>query len=400
MERIRAWAVAIVALLAGSAIGVSSAALEATMRPWRVGGFSPTAGRNDATSPRAEADETTHSFGTIGAGAEGEHLFTIRNAGTAPLVLSRGATSCTCTVSGFEPGDSAHDGEAASAEKTVPPGAATSIRVTWRGKGPGGPFRQQATILTNDPRRPEIAFVVEGTVTPTWKAVPDMVTLPKLSAETGDTATVRVFTYGSQPPEIVTLDLEDESKRRFFRLESAPLAAADIAGETGATGGFRLTVAVAPGLPIGSLRETVRMVVRIPEEITAEVPVEGSVTGDLSFAGREWDSSRQFLFLGTVSSRIGMKTTLFLTARGSRREQVKPVVLDVVPPALAVTVGAGEPIGTGAVVRIPLEIAVPPGSLPANHLGSEQAPAGRIVLDTGLPDAVPLTIPVRVVIGP
>ena len=65
-----------------------------------------------------------------------------------------------------------------------------------------------------------------------------------------------------------------------------------------------------------------------------------------------------------------------------------------------VEVGAAEPIGTGAVVRIPLTVVIPPGSPTANHLGSEQAPSGRIVLATGLPDSPIVSLPVSVVIGP
>jgi hypothetical protein len=79
---------------------------------------------------------------------------------------------------------------------------------------------------------------------------------------------------------------------------------------------------------------------------------------------------------------------------------VKPVVREVVPDSLQVTIGAAGDIGAGAVVRLPIEIVIPPGSRPANHLCSQQGPAGRIVLETGHPDTPVLTIPVCVAIGP
>lgn len=390
-----AWWVATVAAIAGLVVGVGSATIEAMLRPWTVGDFSPTAARTDAPAPRADVPFTSHAFGTIGTGAEGSHAFVIRNTGAAPLVLSRGSSSCSCTVSDFEP-----DAGVGSGTKTIPPGEETSVKVTWRGKGGGGPFRQQVTILTNDPARPEIALVVEGAVVPTWKAAPDLIAFPKLSAEDGATATVRVVTYGAEPPTIESLGVVDEATRKWFEITAEPLPAAEIVGESGATGGFDVRVAVKPGLPIGSLRQTARIVFRIPEEITAELPIEGSVVGDLSFAGVGWDSPRQRLVLGTVSSRTGKKTTLFLTARGPRREAVRPVIREVVPASLEVTVGAAESVGAGGVVRIPLAISIPPGSPPANHLGSEQAPMGRIVLETGVAGAAPVTVPVSVVIGP
>jgi hypothetical protein len=398
MNMVTGWTVAGVALVAGVAIGVGSAALEATLRPWRVGDFLAIDTPSDAEVPQVEAVETTHHFGSVGSGEKGQHAFVIRNRGTAPLVLTRGATSCTCTVSDL--GASNDGGDETAAEKIVAPGGETTVSIQWTGKGAGGPFRQQATVLTNDPRRPEIAFVIEGTVVPTWRAVPDLITLPKLSTKSDAVVTTTVYTFGDEPPQVDSLAAIDDRTKSFFTISSAPLSAAELAQEPEATGGFTVSVALKPGLPIGPLRQTVRIVFRIPEEITAEIPIEGSVAGDISFAGQKWDAARQRLILGQVSSRAGLTTSLFITARGPDRELVKPVVEEVVPSSLVVEVGAAEPIGSGAVLRIPLTVVIPPGSPTANHLGSEQAPSGRIVLATGLPDSPTVSLPVSVVIGP
>ncbi len=398
MNMVTGWTVAGVALVAGVAIGVGSAALEATLRPWRVGDFLAIDTPSDAEVPQVEAVETTHHFGSVGSGEKGQHAFVIRNRGTAPLVLTRGATSCTCTVSDLGPSNDG--GDETAAEKIVAPGGETTVSIQWTGKGAGGPFRQQATVLTNDPRRPEIAFVIEGTVVPTWRAVPDLITLPKLSTKSDAVVTTTVYTYGDEPPQVDSLAAIDDRTKSFFTISSAPLSAAELAQEPEATGGFTVSVALKPGLPIGPLRQTVRIVFRIPEEITAEIPIEGSVAGDISFAGQKWDAARQRLILGQVSSRAGLTTSLFITARGPDRELVKPVVEEVVPSSLVVEVGAAEPIGSGAVLRIPLTVVIPPGSPTANHLGSEQAPSGRIVLATGLPDSPTVSLPVSVVIGP
>jgi hypothetical protein len=138
----------------------------------------------------------------------------------------------------------------------------------------------------------------------------------------------------------------------------------------------------------------------MPEEVAVAVPVEATVGGDLVLAGAAWDSSRQALLLGTVSGRKGQRTQLFITARGPHRDRVKPVVKKVVPDSLEVTVGEPTPIGDGGAVRIPLTVVVPAGSRAANHLCSEQGPAGTILLETGHPDSPTLTIPVCVAIGP
>ena len=392
-----AWLVAGFAAMAGAAIGGGQAALEAALRPWRIGDFGPGALASPAAeAPISEVPETRHEFGTIGTGAEGSHEFVIRNAGTVPLVLTRGATSCSCTVSDFESAEGGNE----LARKEVAPGESTRVRLKWRGKGPGGPFRQQATVFTNDPRRPEIAFVIEGTVVPTWKAVPDAIALPTIATGAGAQASVKLFTYGAEPPVVEELSAGDPQTAQSFTLASAPLATAEVATETGATGGVEIGVKVAAGLPIGPVRQTIKARLRIPDEIVVEIPVQGTVSGALALAGGAWDSSRQALLLGTVSARTGSRTDVFLTAKGPDAASVKPVVHEVVPESLVVEVGEGKSVGDRGMIRIPLSITIRPGSPPANHRCSEQGPAGRIVLKTGHPETPEFSIPVCVVIGP
>jgi len=281
----------------------------------------------------------------------------------------------------------------------VPPGGSTPVTVTWKGKG-SGPFRQQVTILTDDPRRPEIPLVIEGTVVPSWKPVPATIVLPAVSVSSGASGGAAVFTYGSRPPVVTSLTIDHPEAEARFSLSSTPLTPEEVGAEPGATGGFRVDVRAKPGLPLGRLRQTVAVTFDTGEQATAELPLEGVVGGDLLVAGPGWDAGRQTLFLGTVPGAAGFKTRLFLTAKGEHRDAVRPEVREVVPAALAVTVGPPTPVGSGGSLRIPVDIMVPPGSRPANHLCSQSGPAGRIVLATGHPETPTLTIPVCIAIGP
>jgi len=391
-----AWLVTGAALAAGSLVGAGGAALRATFTPWQVGDLAPVAGDVPPDAPRAEVPETRHEFGTIGTGTEGSHRFAIRNTGGGPLTLSRGHSSCSCTVSDFE---GAEEGSA-EATKVVPAGETALVTVTWKGKPPGGPFRQQVTVLTDDPRRPEIALVVEGVVVPTWRAVPESIAVANLSASEGRQTSATIYTYGPEPPVVKGVTIDHPQAAEFFSLATVALSAEEIAAEIGATGGFRIEVAIRSGLPLGRLRQTISAEFAMPEEVTAEVPLEGNVGGDLVLAGPGWDSSRQALVLGTVSGTAGLRTRIFITAKGPYRDRIRPTVEETVPRSLQVTVGPGSPVGTGGAVRIPLEIVIPPGSRAANHICSEQGPAGRIVLATGHPDSPTLSIPVCVAIGP
>jgi len=391
------WAVAIVAAVCGGLVGGGGAALQSAVRPWTVGDVRGGRVADDAAPAGiAAVTETVHDFGTVRVGATGSYKFRIHNSGSAALTLTRGATSCSCTVSDFE----ASEGGDPEGQKIVPPGGDTLVTVQWRGKGDGGPFRQQATIFTSDPRLPEIVFVVQGTVVPTWKAVPNAVLLPRLTTSNGDRAELRLFTYAAEPPRVAGVSIDHPEAERYFTTAAKPLDAAEVATEPAATGGFLITIDVKPGLPQGRLRGTVKVALRLPEEVTAEIPIDGTVGGSLMLAGAAWDSRQQSLLLGTVSGRKGMRTQLFLTARGDQRDRLRPVVREVVPSALEVTVGEPSPVGGGSVVRATITVAIPPGSEPANHLCSEQGPAGKIVLDTGHPDAPTLSIPVCVAIGP
>ena len=392
-----AWRVVAVALAVGGLFGVGTPLLRASMRPWRLGEFDPAGLRLEEgiAVPKVDAPSTQYAFGTMAEGGNETHEFVIRNAGDAPLKITRGATSCSCTVSDFE----STEGGETNAEKLLPPGGAAKLLLKWRGKT-GGPFRQQATVFTNDPRRPEIVFVVEGFVVPVWKAEPKSIVLTSIPSQGGVTASSKIFTYGKEPAQVAAVSTPDSETTQFVSFTTAPLSPEEIAAERGATGGILLKVEILAGVPIGPLRKTAQIDLLVPEAVRAEVTVEGTVSGDLALAGQGWDSSRQVLQLGTISGRTGVNTQVFLTAKGPHRDAVHPVVRDVVPASMQVVVGEGKPVGSGAVLRFPLMITIPAGSAPCNHLGSSQAPAGRIVLDTGHPDSPTMTIPVSVAVGP
>jgi hypothetical protein len=429
-----AWTVAALAGLLGLGLGVGTAAIEAIARPMRVGDFSaPTFGGGAAASggPKAVIESAEHDFGSMGSGQSGRHRFYITNAGDAPLKLSRGQSSCGCTI-------------AEVGREEIAAGATGEVTVEWRTKGEGGPFRQQVIVHTNDPRRPDVSLRIMGSVVPTWRAIPPSVVFPKLGASERQTATVTLLTYSQPPPVLERISLMEPATADFFTVESRGLGKEELAdvGDPQVTGGLLVTIESLPGLPLGQLRQTVQVKLRSPDgtgsagagnggeggegrgiagaqegrevrptpgptsineatgEIIAEIPVEGVVTGDLAVAGRAWDSTSQSVVLGSVSSRTGLRTEVFLTVKGPNRESVRPKLEEVVPSSMKVDIGASKPVGTGTVRRVPITVTIPAGSPTCNHLGTKQAPPGRIVLSTGHPDMPLMEIPVRVSIEP
>ena len=388
------WFVAIIAAILGSLTGSGTALLRATTTPLRTGAFATRSANSSGPRPVAQISETTYNFGRVSLGGTGSHAFVVRNVGTAPLLITKGTTSCTCTVSDFE-----GEGEGKNS-RTVSAGDEIIVRIEWTGKGEGGPFRQRATILTNDPNQPEIAFSIEGTVIPTWKAEPNGIVVSGISANAASQAEVKIYTFSDQIPRLNNCRIADDSFADRIVVKNRPLTQDELQEEPEATGGFFLSLDIGSGLPLGKIRTSVEAFFSLGEEkITAVVPIEGIVSGDLMLVGRKWDRNSNALRLGTVSDQTGLTTKIFLTAKGEFRNKVQPRVVDIVPEGLTVKIDPPSQIGGGDVVRIGIEIQIPPGAPPANNLCSKTAEPGYILLETGHPKTPTLKIPVCVAIA-
>jgi hypothetical protein len=70
---------------------------------------------------------------------------------------------------------------------------------------------------------------------------------------------------------------------------------------------------------------------------------------------------------------------------------VDPDLLDV----LKVEIGQTTPVNNGAMSQTLLTIAIPPGSPPANHLGSDTGKLGQIKIRTNHPNVPMLRILIR-----
>jgi len=424
-----AWIVAGVAAVVGATIGGATAVSELMLQPLQIGEMAIVSSLSSGPAPKLVTPELNFDFGRMIVGEQGSHEFAFTNAGEAPLELTKGATSCKCTISGLE-------------QTLIPPGETANVKLEWKANpgGPGGDFRQTALILTNDPLRPEVTLTIQGKSFAMWDPFPSGLVFTDLQTDAVASATAKVITHGKRAPELVSVRVSEESNvitnpveqaddevaraaempdSPHFTATAEPLQREVFADISGATGGFLLTVTTVPPLPIGPMTKQLELVFTIPEDDSdaadddrfvppsepeggwlAKLTVQANVVGPLGIAGAQWDAEREIVRMGTLSTSIGGQTKLFLTAKGQHREAVRPVVKEVVPASLQVEVGEPSAIGEGVVVRIPLSISIPAGSPTCNHLGSQQGGLGRIVLETGHPDVPELTIPVRVAVSP
>ncbi|WP_099464289.1 MULTISPECIES: DUF1573 domain-containing protein [Parabacteroides] len=104
-------------------------------------------------NPIISADELTYNFGTI-AEAEGlaSHIFTIKNTGNSPLVITRITASCGCTQPEWT-------------KEPIAPGKTGEVKVTYNPKGRPGPFYKTISIFSNG-KKGSYSLAIKGNVTP------------------------------------------------------------------------------------------------------------------------------------------------------------------------------------------------------------------------------------------
>jgi hypothetical protein len=335
--------------------------------------------------PHVVADQEEYNFGSMERESTKSHVFVVRNEGRSPLVLKKGESTCRCTK--FE-----------IANGTLPPGEATSVTIDWHATVPPGPFRQSATIDTNDPARPQLTFTITGDVTSSHRVVPDSLAFSGISMNEPHTAEVNIFSYRPGQLEVVGHEFTEASTADKFEFRAEPMPAKAVQEEKDAQSGVVLHVTVKPGLPLGAFKQ--KIVVRLNQTSDpVEVPIEGNTVSDVVVAGRNWDDDKSLLSFGTVSGRDGAKAELFILAHGPHAKQLRPTVKQLTPNVLKITVGQPAAGADGSSVRVPLTVEIPAGTPAMLHLGGEEGKIGEILIDTNDPEAETIRIRVRFAVG-
>jgi hypothetical protein len=325
-----------------------------------------------------------YDFGTGQRDGKLSHEFVIENRGQGPLTLSKGTTSCRCTVS-----DLAHD--------RVPPGASAKVKLEWKMNTTGRRFRQTAEIFTNDPKLPTIVLVVQGKLIDAVRLDPAEVVFSRITASDGGQAEFRVFGYKAPHLEVVKHEFTNQESAPYLELEFRPLDKAVVSAEPDAKCGLLGVLTAKPGLPMGTINQTIHLTTDVEGVGSLDLSVTGSVTSDISVLGpHTFDESHNVLRLGSVSASEGVTTQLRLLVKGPHRRDVRLAVKEVDPAeVLAATLGAATEINNGAVFLYPLTIAVRKDARPLERLGGDAGKLGKIVIETTHPAAKSINLHVR-----
>lgn len=104
-----------------------------------------------ANAPIASFEKKEINFGEIEKGAKANCDFILTNKGKSTLFIRKTKASCGCTA-------------VALGENALQPGQSTTIRTTFNSAGKSGRQYKSITVITNDPKNPEIVLTISGSI--------------------------------------------------------------------------------------------------------------------------------------------------------------------------------------------------------------------------------------------
>lgn len=322
--------------------------------------------------PRVVADETFHNFGILEPHRTCEYTFIIRNEGEAPLVLSRGGTSCKCTMSHLPQGE-------------VPPGSQVPVVVSSKVNDAKGEFTHRATILTNDPKTPRLDLRITGTARAVLAALPAELTV---RSGRGRESSAEMIIY-SEVWDNFSLQATPANgvTHEFQPVDPAVL------GELKARSAQRLRVTLPSRDKPGSYQEHLELTATPfaagEEPRSLSVKINQTVASPVALHGDKFDRLSKELQLGILRPHEGACGRVVLVVRDERRElHVERIKTE--PAFLKVTVNPMETAkGKPAVYAIDVEV---PVDAPSSDYLSQK---GTVTIETDHPEIPRVEFAVR-----
>ena len=323
-----------------------------------------------------EGESLTHDFGVMGQQSSGEHEWTITNKGEGDLLLSKGPSTCSCTIANLE----------SDKGTTLKPGESTKVKLTWETRTNNGKFEKSASVLTNDPTKPKIDFIIDGTVRPAISLLPPIEGLVYYTIPNDHDHPKSFLIHSDDRPDF-KITKAISSNPDLIKVETHPVPPEDAKKMEVASGkAYRVDVIVKPGSALGSFREEVVLTTDHPLKPEVKLPVSGKIAGPIS-------SVPERIRLTQVLSKNGADESVILWVRGQEHTKF---VIEKSPENLKVDIQPTDDKtdstdATAKSARYTLTIKVPPGTPPG-------AINDEIILKTDHPRAATVRIPVNVLI--
>jgi len=327
-------------------------------------------------APVAVVDhEPVYQFDSMPQNAEGVHVWKVTNGGKTDLELTKGPSTCSCTIANFTNDES---------KFTLKPGESTEIKLKWETRLNNGEFKKSASILTNDPLKPSIDFVVQGLVRPAVMVRPmeQVVNFGNVSNEKPNEQNVHTFSTDMPNFKITSISV---SRPDFIETVTEPFEAENVAGlkETEKVKGYVVTVRLKKGMPVGLFSEEMVIKTDHPKQGDIKVSLSGKMSGPIS-------SFPEILRMSQISAEKGGSAQTVLIVRDKRATKFEVAgAPDVVK--VSVKPADDKSAKDAATGRYIMTVTIPPNSKPG-------ALEGDIVLKTDHPMASEVKIPVAGII--
>jgi hypothetical protein len=272
----------------------------------RIANLEPSPPTQEDPPPRVVVPEPEHEFGVMDPLQSASHAFALHNQGEGPLRLWRGSTTCKCTLSEID-------------KRVIPPGESGEVVLTWNTGRKHQRYDHSATVMTNDPERPELQLHVRGVVRADLRAEPEELILTRVEPNQPSRISGLVYTQLPKPFEIVHASCTlDGSSVSFEPASSAALE------ELAATGGYRIHVELPAGLSSGQVDGMVQLTARregAETDETLEIPLVAKVLRRLAVYGPAVDETGT-VDLGRLRPGQRAKHRLLLKVRDEQPEIV------------------------------------------------------------------------------
>ncbi|SNB46020.1 DUF1573 domain-containing protein [Geobacter sp. DSM 9736] len=143
-------------------------------------------------APAIEVKQPVFNFGAITEGAKIDHVFTIRNAGDAPLNILHVRPACGCTA-------------ANASSPVVQPGKTAEIKTTFNSTNFTGNITKTIALETNDPQTPNYTLTMKGVVNSEVQANPKQLNFGQVKAGTAKTLVLSVENRGKKPLKLTSV---------------------------------------------------------------------------------------------------------------------------------------------------------------------------------------------------
>jgi hypothetical protein len=359
----------IVIVTVGTGVGVGIARLHAS-----VTSVMEKLGKTFRYYPKVVVDQNNFELGVIDKPDEFSHDFVFHNAGDAPLELTRGPSTCSCTLTGLP-------------DKPIPPGGQGIVSVGFNEMHKNdalktGMLDRGVTVFTNDPDNEKIVLGLKATVRRVLAAEPPALTFSlqssDLPAEDKRSAEALIYSqiWNQFDLAIVKTSLEGV-KCRIEPVSEERLKSLK------ARGGYRVEVTLPLDMADGRFTEWIELsanpIDSSEKPRTLRLEINGKIEGRLAIFGSKIDSE-QILHLGVLSEGDSVREKVLMKVNDQRRSLTVSQI-EAEPEFMRVHVSPFQ--GESAKVGLyRIEVEIPHDAPSCNYMGTH---TGVIKLKTDHP---------------